>query len=99
MKEALKRGATFIVADPRKIWFAKHAKIHLQLNPGTDILLISAMMNVIVSEGLEDKKFVKERTEGFDEIKELIKDITPEKVAKQVGVKADDIRNVRQNLR
>ena len=55
MKKALKKGAVFIVADPRKIWFAEHAKIHLQLKPGTDILLVSAMMNVIISEGLEDK--------------------------------------------
>ncbi len=92
MKKALKKGATFIVADPRKIWFAERADIHMQLNPGTDILLVSAMMNVIVSEGLEDKKFVKERTEGYEEVKELIKDITPESVAERVGVDAEDIR-------
>ena len=92
MKKALKRGATFIVADPRKIWFAKHAKVHIQHKPGTDILLISAMMNVILSEGLEDKEFIKNRTEGFEEVKELVKDITPEKVADEIGVKAEDIR-------
>ncbi len=92
MKKALKRGATFIVADPRKIWFAKHAKVYLQHKPGTDILLISAMMNVILSEGLEDKEFIKNRTEGFEEVRELVKDITPEKVAAEVGVNAADIR-------
>jgi len=91
MKKALKRGATFIVADPRKIWFSKHAKIHLQLRPGTDILLISAMMNVIISEGLEDKKFIENRTEGYSEIKKLVSDITPEKVADEIGVRAEDI--------
>ena len=92
MKKALKKGATFIVADPRKIWFARHANIHLQLNPGTDILLVSAMINVILAEGLEDKKFIEERTEGFAEIRELVKDITPESVAERVGVNAEDIR-------
>ena len=92
MKKALKRGATFIVADPRKIWFAKHAKIHIQHKPGTDILLVSAMINVILSEGLEDKEFIENRTEGFDEVKELVKDLTPEKVANEVGVNAADIR-------
>lgn len=93
MKKALRRGAIFIVADPRDIWFARHAKIHLKLRPGTDILLINAMMNVIVSEGLEDKEFVKKRTEGFNEIKELVKDITPERVADEVGVRPEDIRD------
>lgn len=92
MKKALKKGAKFIVADPRKIWFAKHAKIHLQLRPGTDILLVSAMMNVILSEGLEDKHFIESRTEGFSDIKKLVKNITPESVADEVGVDAEDIR-------
>ncbi len=92
MKKALAKGATFIVADPRKIWFSKHAKIHLQLRPGTDILLVSAMINVILSEGLEDKEFIESRTEGFSEIKKLVKNITPESVAEEVGVSANDIR-------
>ena len=92
MRAALRRGAKFIVADPRKIWLAERAQYHLQLRPGTDCTLLNAMMNVIISEGLEDKEFVRTRTEGFEALKTYCNDITPEKAERITGIPAQDIK-------
>ncbi|MHC4430625.1 MAG: molybdopterin-dependent oxidoreductase, partial [Planctomycetota bacterium] len=63
----IKNGAQLIVADPRQIELVRYAKLHLQQQPGTDVALINAMMNVILEEGLSDKEFIEQRTEGFEE--------------------------------
>ncbi len=92
MRAALRRGAKFIVADPRKIWLAERAHYFLQLRPGTDCTLLNAMMNVIISEGLENKEFINSRTEGFEALKAHCSEITPEKAERITGVPAEDIR-------
>ncbi|MBN1346502.1 MAG: formate dehydrogenase subunit alpha [Phycisphaerae bacterium] len=92
MKKALRRGAKLIVADPRKTWMAQRADVHLQLRNGTDNMLINAMMHTIISEGLEDKQFVAERTEGYDALKAMVMQYPPEEVADKVGVDAEDIK-------
>ncbi len=56
MKRARQKGAKLIVADPREIWMAEMADIHLQLKPGTDVWLLQAMSHVIVSENLHDQE-------------------------------------------
>ena len=91
IKEAVKKGAYLLVADPRKIELTKFAFLWLRHRPGTDVALFNGMMHVILKEGLEDKNFIKERTEGFDIFKEVIKDYPPEKVEKITGVKAADL--------
>ncbi len=92
MKKALKKGCTFIVADPRRIWFAQHAKLYLPVRPGSDNWLLNAMAHVILAEGLENKEFIKTRTEGFEDLKAFVKDITPEKAEEFTGIPAEDIR-------
>ncbi len=94
MKRARQRGAKLVVADPRKIWLAEMADIHLQLKPGTDVWLLSAIANVIISEGLHDQAFVDKHTKGFDTISEKVKNYTPEEAEKVTGVPAEDIRAV-----
>ena len=76
------RGAKLIIADPRKIELSKYAAIHMQQRNGTDVAWINGMMHVIIKEGREDKEYIKERTEGFEELKELVKNYTPEYVEK-----------------
>ena len=92
MYKAIKNGAKVIVCDPRKIWFAQFADYHIQLRPGSDNMLINAMMNVIINEKIYDKKFVEELTEGFDWMLPTVMDVTPEMAAEKCGVSADDIR-------
>src|SRR5215470_11189890 len=66
MKNAAKRGAKLIVADPRRSDLARHATYFLQLNPDTDVALLNAMLHDIVSEDLVDKAFISDRTSGYE---------------------------------
>jgi formate dehydrogenase major subunit/formate dehydrogenase alpha subunit len=92
MKKAVRRGATLVVADPRKIWLTKIAAKHLQLRPGTDVWLLNAIMHVILEEGLENRGYIREHTEGFDAVAEVVARYTPEEAERVTGVAAEDIR-------
>jgi formate dehydrogenase major subunit/formate dehydrogenase alpha subunit len=85
------RGAKMIVADPRRIDLTDFAVLHLRHKPGTDIALVNGLMQIILANGWEDKEFIKNRTEGFDDVKAVLKDYTPEKVSKITGVTVEDL--------
>jgi predicted molibdopterin-dependent oxidoreductase YjgC len=91
MKKAVRKGATLVVADPRKIWLTKLAKRHLQLRPGTDVWLVNALMHVILEEGLQNDAYIEEHTEGFDAVRDVLSRYTPEQAEKVTGVPADYI--------
>lgn len=92
MKKAVRKGATLVVADPRKIWLTKLAKRHLQLRPGSDVWLLNALMHVIVTEGLQDEAYIREHTEGFETVREIVLRYTPEQAEEMTGVPAEAIR-------
>jgi len=85
------RGAKLIVADPRRIDIAEYADLHLRHKPGTDIALLNGLMHVILREGWEDRKFIAERTEGFDELKAVVSKYSPSVVSEITGVPEQDI--------
>ncbi|GAI09960.1 unnamed protein product, partial [marine sediment metagenome] len=92
IKAAVRRnGARLIVADPRKIEMTEFAWLWLRHRPGTDVALFNGMMNVIVSEGLYDKKFIEKRTEGFEELKKVVERYTPDYVEGITGAPANEI--------
>jgi len=91
-KAVTKNGAKLIVADPREIELTKYATLWLRQRPGTDVALFNGLMNVIISEGLEDKEFIAQRTEGYEELKKIMAKYTPEIVEIITGVPANDIR-------
>jgi formate dehydrogenase alpha subunit len=86
------RGLQVVVADPRRIDLVDHAVLHLQQKPGTDIALINGLMNIILEKGWEDKKFIEDRTEGFDEYKAGLLRYPPEKVAEITGVPVESLQ-------
>lgn len=90
--KAKANGAKLIVADPRFTPSAKKADLYIPFKSGTDVALMNAMMNVIISEGLEDKEFIEKRTKNFEELKEVVKNYPPEKVADITEASADLIR-------
>ena len=93
IKEAVEKNrAELIVADPRTIDLVRFAKLHIVQKPGTDVALINAMMNVIISENLLDSDFINERTECFDEMAEAVKDFTPKKASAITTIPAEKIR-------
>ena len=64
------KGAELIIVDPRKIELAKYATIYMRQDNGTDVAWINGMMNVLIREELYDRKYVEERTENFEKLKE-----------------------------
>ncbi len=87
----VEKGAKLIVVDPRKIQLTKHATYHLVQRCGTDVAWINGMMNCIIKEGLEDTDFIKGRTENYEELKEVVKDYSPEYVEEITGIPADKL--------
>jgi len=94
MKLAVQRGAKLAVADPRAIWLTEIADWHLQLKPGSDVWLLNAMANVIVTEGLENRQWLQANTENFDAVRETVLRYSPEEAEEFTGVPAQAIREV-----
>lgn len=92
MKRAIHRGATLVVADPRRIWMTTLAEKHLQLRPGTDVWLLNAMAHVIVTEDLVDRDFLARHTENYEAVAATVARYTPEEAEKVTGIAAEDIR-------
>ena len=93
-KQAAKRGATLVVIDPRGQALKRHATHMLQFNPGTDVALLNALLNVIVTEELYDTQYVAAQTEGFERLKAHIADFTPEAMSPVCGIDAEALRTV-----
>lgn len=93
MREAVKRGAKLIVADPRRIKLVDDAAIWLRHRPGTDVALINALCHVILREDLTDKHFIgiHTHTEGYEKFTRSVSTCTPEWAEKITGVPAADI--------
>jgi formate dehydrogenase major subunit len=72
LKQVALSGKTSIVIDPRRTELAKYATYHLQLRPGTNMAVLNMMLYYIISEGREDKDFIAQRTEGYEEFKQEI---------------------------
>ena len=101
IKRRLREGAKLIVADPRAIDLVENsphvrADYHLNIIPGTNVALISAMAHVVVTEGLVQEEFVKARCEwdSFVEWRDFVAkpENSPESLEKDLGVKAEKIR-------
>jgi formate dehydrogenase major subunit len=100
MKKRLRQGAKLIVIDPRRIDLVRmphvEAQHHLALLPGTNVAVLTSLAHVIISEGLVDEDFVRERCD-WDAFQEWARFVTedrnsPEAVAKISGVAAETIR-------
>jgi assimilatory nitrate reductase catalytic subunit len=87
---ALDRGARLIVVDPRETALARVAHVHLPVRPGTDGALLNAMLHVVIQEGLVDRAFVEEHTNGF-EAAAAVAEWTPGRAGEFCGVPAEDI--------
>ena len=94
MKNAVQRGAKLIVADPRRNDLARHAWRYLQFKADTDVAMLNAMIHTIIEEGLVDEEFVRQRTSGYEALKENAKDFSPEKMAPLCGIPAETLREV-----
>ena len=80
-----------IVVDPRRTDTAREADLHLAILPGTDVALCNGMLHVMLWEGLCNLDYIRAHTEGFEAIKETVREYTPVAVAQICGVPAEDI--------
>ena len=92
IKRAHQRGATLVVADPRKTELAARADVHLQMQPGTDVALFNAMLNHIIAHGLDHPRFPHERMHNYAALRASVAPLTPEVAARITGVPASKIR-------
>src|SRR3546814_752317 len=94
IKTAVKRCAQLVVMDPRGQSLTRHATHRLQFRPGTDVALLNAMMNVIVSEERFDRQYIDGYTEGFEALKASVAPFTPEAMSPICGIEPARIRDV-----
>jgi anaerobic selenocysteine-containing dehydrogenase len=92
------RGGKLVVVDPVRTRTAQAADEHHFIRPGTDALLLFAMVNVLVADGLVDLGRLAEHTDGVTEVAELAGDFTPDAVAPACGVAAETIRRLAREL-
>ncbi|ENG5484581.1 formate dehydrogenase subunit alpha [Yersinia enterocolitica] len=90
--KAKEKGAKVIVCDPRHIETARIADLWLPLKNGSNMALVNAFANVLITEELYDKDYVSRYTEGFDEYRAMVAKYTPEYVESITGLPAHTIR-------
>jgi formate dehydrogenase alpha subunit len=83
---AREKGAKLIVIDPRRIPLTECADLFLQVKPGTNVALINGIIRILIEKGLIDKSFIRERTEGFEELNKNVKEYPADRVSKITGI-------------
>ncbi len=91
IRRAAERGTKLVVVDPRDIGLSQLADVHLKLKPGTNVAFANGMARELIHEGLIDRAFIDERSEGFDEFAAMVERYTPEYVAEICGIDARDL--------
>jgi formate dehydrogenase alpha subunit len=92
IKQAVLSGAKLVVVDPRRTELAALADVHLQLRPGSNVPLFNALASVLVEEGLINRSFLSERTDGFEDYAEFILRHGPEQAEALTGIPAELVR-------
>jgi formate dehydrogenase major subunit len=94
MKNASKRGAKIVLADPRVTDIGKHAWRTLQFKPDTDVAMLNALIHTVIDEGLVDEAFIRDRTSNYEALRDNVQGYSPEAMAAICGIPADTLREV-----
>ena len=89
-------GMKVIVADPRRTDTAGMADLFLPIQPGSDVMLFHGMLHLMLWEGWTDAEYIAAHTTGFDELKALVREATPERVAQVCGISVADLTTAAQ---
>ena len=92
--QAQKNGAKLVVLDPRYTPTAKIADEYVQFETGTDVALMNGMIKVIIDNDLQDDEFIKNRTKGFDELKETVQKYDLETVSEITHISPETIKEL-----
>ncbi|MCY4086618.1 MAG: formate dehydrogenase subunit alpha [Actinomycetia bacterium] len=93
-KQARRRGTTLIVVDPRRERIADHADVYCQLKPGTDVAFYNAVLHEVIRRGHVDREYVRDFTNGFEEVARVVREYPPERAAQICDLPAERIREV-----
>ncbi len=93
IEEARKRrpDMKLVVVDPRRTDTASSADLFLQIQPGSDVVLFHGMLHLMLWEGWTDSAYIAAHTRGFDELKALVREYTPDRVAQTCGIRKEDL--------
>jgi len=94
MKNAAKKGAKIILADPRITDIGRHAWQTLQFKPDSDVAMLNALIHVVIEEGLADKEFISKYANNYQALCENVKGYSPEAMAPICGIEAEVLRKV-----
>ena len=94
MKNAAKRGAKIVLADPRVTDIGKHAWRTLQFKADTDVAMLNALIYTIIEEGLVDQDFIQSRANNYEALKQNIQGYSPEAMSPICGIPAETLREV-----
>ncbi len=94
MKNAAKKGAKIVLADPRITDIGKHAWRTLQFKADTDVAMLNALIYTVIDEGLADQDFIEKRVNNYEALKENVKGYSPEAMAPICGIPAQTLREV-----
>ena len=94
MKNAVKKGAKIVLADPRITDIGRHAWRTLQFKADTDVAMINALIHTVIEEGLVDEEFVRTRADNYEALKQNVKGYSPEAMAPICGIAAQTLREV-----
>ncbi|RST07591.1 molybdopterin oxidoreductase family protein [Streptomyces sp. WAC05374] len=98
LKALRRRGGTLTVVDPRRTRTARLADRHVAIRPGTDALLLAALVHVLYAEDLTGPGVLAEHVEGFEEVEAAVREFTPEAVAAACDVDAATVRELAREL-
>ena len=94
MKNAAKKGAKIVLADPRITDIGKYAWRTLQFKADTDVAMLNALIHTVIDEGLADEEFIRTRASNYEALKENVKGYSPEAMAPICGIPAETLREV-----
>lgn len=98
LMDRVKAGAKLIVVDPRRNATADKSHLFMQIKPGTDLVLLNGLLNLLVKNGHTDPEFIAQFTEGWEAMPTFLEDYPPEKVAELTGIPEADIRQAAQMM-
>lgn len=84
-------GMKMVVVDPRRTDTARQADLHLAIQPGTDVMLFHGLLHLMLQHGWLDTAYIRDHTSGFDALRALVADCTPQRVAEVCGVDPADL--------
>ncbi len=94
MKNAAKRGAKIVLADPRVTDIGKYAWRTLQFKPDTDVAMLNALIHTVIDEGLVDEEFIATRASNYEALRDNVRAYSPEAMAPICGIPAGTLREV-----